>query len=131
MAGIVERLFCKDPTSFNEVIDKATQDVDRKLFVLFTATKNPSTGLTWCPDCNVASPIIDEVLSKLTTPTTIVICDVDREPYRTSGYLYRVDPRINLRCVPTLLKWENGKGTLRLNDHESQIPAAVNELFDS
>ncbi len=29
-------------------------NVDRKLFVLFTATKYP------CLDCNVASPIIDE-----------------------------------------------------------------------
>lgn len=128
---MLTRIRCTDPNQFNHLLDQASKRVDHTLFILFTGSKNPSNGLSWCPDCVRAEPLINQALSKMDKNVILLECDVDREPYRTQTYPYRVDPRINLRCVPTLMKWENGKCVLRLDDIQCQNPDAVQELLES
>jgi thiol-disulfide isomerase/thioredoxin len=126
------KVYCSDPSQFNATLEKLQSQPDSSLFILFTGTKNPSTGTSWCSDCVRADPIIDSAMEELLTPTTLLVCDVDREPYKTDkDYIYRVDPRIYLRCVPTLMKWENGKCSLKLNDTQCQNSDLVKELLES
>ena len=35
----------------------------KKLFLYFAASKNES-GISWCPDCNVAEPVVDKALAE-------------------------------------------------------------------
>ena len=56
---------------------------------------------------------------------------VDREPYRSPDYVYRKNSSIKLTCVPTLIKWQNGKVLGRLNDSQSQVADLVRELVEA
>lgn len=103
---------------------------NKPLFLLFTGSKN-SSGRSWCPDCTAAEPVIEEALSSIPEGCVLLTSDVEREPYRSSEYTYRKDPSIRLSCVPTLIKWKNGKVLARLNDSQSQIADLVAELVDA
>eukprot|EP01032_Pedospumella_encystans_P026605 gene26605-30065_t len=82
---------------------------NKPLFLLFTGSKN-SSGRSWCPDCTAAEPVIEEALSSIPEGK---------------------DPSIRLSCVPTLIKWKNGKVLARLNDSQSQMADLVAELVDA
>ena len=103
---------------------------NKPLFLLFTGSKN-SSGRSWCPDCTAAEPVIEEALSSIPEGCVLLTSDVEREPYRSSEYTYRKDPSIRLSCVPTLIKWKNGKVLARLNDSQSQVADLVAELVDA
>ena len=62
------------------------------------------------------------------TPVCVSDGEVEREEYRSPEFAFRTDPKIALRCVPTLMKWENGKAIARLNDSQSQDLDLVKEL---
>lgn len=128
------RLICQLPSTFEKLLSEAetnSKQSNTPLFLLFTGAKNPSTGVSWCPDCVRADPVIESELSLLKEGYTILICDVDREEYRSKEYVFRKDPRINLKCVPTLIKLSNGKVSASLNDSQSQISDLVKELISS
>lgn len=125
---------CENTADFEDSLGDAlstskTQNIP--LFLLFTGAKNPSTGVSWCPDCVAADPIIDKHLKSL--PGAILLeCPVLREEYRgNSEYAYRKHPIFKLACVPTLIKLgHDGKIKYRLNDAQSQDDDLVSELVN-
>jgi hypothetical protein len=48
---------------------------EKNVFILFTGDKNESKE-SWCQDCNVAEPIINESLSSLDETCDFVTCYV-------------------------------------------------------
>lgn len=128
----VTTLVCENPADFDNCLGRAVSRNSQHLFILFFASVNPSTGVSWCPDCVRAKPLIDAALAKQTEETTFLVCNVDREPYKTNReYPYRVDPRIELKCVPTLIKWRDDKKVLQLNDVQCQNIDLVEEIIRS
>lgn len=128
--SMVTRITVASPDQFNEALSQAESLRQKNMFILFFATKNPSTGVSWCPDCVRAEPILDKAFARMTEPTTLMVCNVDRTPYKTDKtFQYRVDPRIELKCVPTLMKWENGRKSMVLNDVECMNPDVVEEML--
>ena len=71
------------------------------LFLLFSGEKSVE-GKSWCGDCVRAEPIILTALEEYTPDAVLVIFNVNREEYRKQDFPYRVNPKIQLRCVPTL-----------------------------
>jgi hypothetical protein len=131
---MTRRLICQIPSTFEKLLVEAEANSKQSnipLFLLFTGAKNPSTGVSWCPDCVKADPVIESELSLLDGGYTILVCEVDREEYRSKDYIFRKDSRINLKCVPTLIKWSNGKILASLNDSQSQIADLVKELLSA
>jgi thiol-disulfide isomerase/thioredoxin len=129
---MVDRVICSSAADFDATLSKCEVVANgRMLFMLFTGSKNTSTGLSWCSDCVTAEPIIDAALEKADGGCVLIVCSVDRASYRTPEYQYRTDPRIKLTCVPTLMKWNNGKALLRLNDSQSQIAELVQDLVEA
>lgn len=128
MSTLVKKILCKTPEQFEVKLRELESLQLTNNFILFTGTKNQSTGLSWCPDCVRAEPLIDNVFLKVNEPTGLLICDVEREPYRTQAYIYRNDPRVHLRCVPTLMRWELGKASNRLNDIQCQSLDNIEEF---
>mmetsp|Transcript_69992 Transcript_69992/g.137457 ORF Transcript_69992/g.137457 Transcript_69992/m.137457 type:complete len:130 (-) Transcript_69992:122-511(-) len=124
-----EVIECSAPELFQEklaICDSSKQG--RPVFILFTGTKSLDTGKSWCPDCVAAEPVIIDAMKSVEGGCIVLICSVDRIPYRTPDYAYRIDPSVKLTCVPTLMKWENGKAIARLNDSQSQIKELVLDL---
>jgi thiol-disulfide isomerase/thioredoxin len=91
---------CANPTQFTHIVSQAAvaaSAAEAQLYILFTGAKKADTGLSWCPDCVRAEPLIQQALNRTKTPYVVVTCDVEREPYRSADYVYRKDTNINLR----------------------------------
>jgi hypothetical protein len=81
-----------------------------------------------CPDCTRAEPIINEVLGNVNC--LLLECNVIREEYKDQEYYFRKDSRIQLKCVPTLILWKNGKAIAKLNDDQCQQLDTVKDILD-
>jgi hypothetical protein len=131
---VLDTIECVSPSDYASKLKEcealASKDGDKPLFLLFYGEKN-SFGKSWCPDCTAAEPVIEEALSAISTGCILLSCCVAREEYRSPEYPYRTDPNIKLQCVPTLIKWHNGKVQARLNDSQSQLIDLVRELVDA
>jgi thiol-disulfide isomerase/thioredoxin len=95
---------------------------------LLKGEKLLTTGKSWCPDCVAAEPLIEQALSELSPNYVLLECPVVKEDYRKSDYLYRVDPVIQLKCVPTFIKWAEDGPADSLNDSDSQNMDLVRKL---
>ncbi len=130
---ISSKIDCRDITEIHSILQRVEENpsFSGNLYILFTGSKSPDTGKSWCPDCVRGEPLIMQGLSQISDSVTLVVVDVEREPYRSQDYSLRRDPRINLRCVPTLMKWEKGQAVLRLNDVQCQNVHAVDEFLST
>ena len=97
--------------------------------ILFTGAKT-STGSSWCPDCVRAAPIFEEAIAATVKDVEILVCDCVRRDYQSNDYPYKVNPKIRLDCVPTLINWKNGKVVARLNDAQCLHLDLVFELIN-
>uniref|UniRef100_A0A0D9WPT9 Thioredoxin-like protein Clot n=1 Tax=Leersia perrieri TaxID=77586 RepID=A0A0D9WPT9_9ORYZ len=99
--------------------------------LLFLADRDAASNLTWCPDCNVAEPVIYERLEALGKDVVLLRAFVgDKPTWRDPAHPWRVDPRFRLTGVPTLIRWENGAAAARLGDEESQLADKVDALLN-
>ncbi|KAJ0961722.1 hypothetical protein J5N97_000041 [Dioscorea zingiberensis] len=87
---------------------KAGGPVNQMKFLLFLADKDPSTTLSWCPDCNVAEPVIYEKLETSEKDVLLLRAYVgDRPTWRNPAHPWRVDTQFKLKGVPTLIQWKD------------------------
>ncbi|XP_058765985.1 thioredoxin-like protein Clot [Vicia villosa] len=118
-------------STFDSVFEKFRSEVPqhRANLVLFLADNDPSTSLSWCPDCVRAEPVI---LKKLeASPYEIALLKAyvgDRPTWRNPHHPWRVDPKFKLTGVPTLIRWENDAVTGRLEDHEAHRENKIEAL---
>ncbi|XP_074591963.1 thioredoxin-like protein Clot [Curcuma longa] len=127
-----------------EILDAVLSDFDRVFegfdsaqraqpalkFLLFLADKDPSTKLSWCPDCNVAEPVIYKKLEASNSNVVLLRAYVgDRPTWRNPSHPWRVDPRFKVKGVPTLIRWENGEVTKRLEDYEAHVEEKIESLL--
>ncbi|KAF7108150.1 hypothetical protein CFC21_108678 [Triticum aestivum] len=116
--GHFERLFASD-------------DGGKLKLLLFLADREPSSSLTWCPDCNVAEPVIYEKLESLGKDVVLLRAFVgDKPTWRDPTHPWRVDPRFALKGVPTLLRWDKGAAAGRLEDDEANVGAKIDALLN-
>lgn len=52
----------------------------KKVFVLFTGSKDVSTGESWCPDCVKAEPVLEKSLESLPENSEFITCYVGDRP---------------------------------------------------
>jgi hypothetical protein len=62
--------------NYLSTIEKAKHAV----FILFTGSKDPQTGQSWCPDCNVADPVIHNSMKYLNENSEFITCIVGERP---------------------------------------------------
>ena len=126
----MDKIVVNDPADFNKqlesVVAKSASN-GKPIFLYFTGAKN-SDNISWCPDCTRAEPIVNEVLGNI--GCYFLEFNVIRENYRSEDYPYRTDPRIQLKCVPTLMLWKNGKSIVKLNDDQCQNKETVKDILD-
>ncbi|KAJ3696614.1 hypothetical protein LUZ61_000319 [Rhynchospora tenuis] len=118
---------------FNQVFQKFRSEEATKKnlkFILFLADKDPMTSRSWCPDCNVAEPIIYQKLETANNDIALLKVYVgDRPTWRNPNHRFRVDPRFRLQGVPTLIRWENDGITGRLEDYEAHVETKIDALL--
>ncbi|XP_021736932.1 thioredoxin-like protein Clot [Chenopodium quinoa] len=118
--------------SFNGVFDKFKEEAanNKANLILFLADNDPSTNLSWCPDCVRAEPVILKKLEEYGENVALLRAYVgDRPTWRTPQHPWRVDSRFQLKGVPTLIRWENDAVAARMEDHEAHIESKINALL--
>jgi hypothetical protein len=124
---MANKIICASPEAFQGILAEALATNPGNVFCLFTGAKN--SGVSWCPDCTRAEPVIDGVLAER-PEVTLIEAIVERAAYRDANYLYRTDAKIKLKCVPTLMRW-NASAAMSLDDKQSSDEVLVRELFDT
>ncbi|KAJ3323355.1 hypothetical protein HDV06_001875 [Boothiomyces sp. JEL0866] len=113
-----------------EAVEK--QKAASKLFVLFYASEDEH-GVSWCPDCVKAMPLIRQTLqAKVPNSTLLEAAAGDRPTYRTmENHPYKTDPVLQLKYVPTLLEYLNGEPIpgRKLEDSDCHDQAKLNQFI--
>lgn len=81
------------------------QKLGRRVFAYFSGDKESgSGGVSWCPDCVKAEPIVRAELAYLPEGSTFVYCQVgSRADWKDPDNEFR--KQLKLTAVPTLLKY--------------------------
>ncbi|GMH27273.1 hypothetical protein Nepgr_029116 [Nepenthes gracilis] len=119
-------------SSFDQVFENFRNEaVNYKAnLILFLADKDPTTSLSWCPDCVRAEPIIYKKLEALSDDVVLLRAYVgDRPTWRNPQHPWRIDSRFQLKGVPTLVCWEKESVSSRLEDHEAHLEDKIDSLI--
>ncbi|KAG0467370.1 hypothetical protein HPP92_018950 [Vanilla planifolia] len=118
------------PSDFEVAFEKFQAEDSGVKLILFLADKDPSTNLSWCPDCNVAEPVILQKLSDAAGDVALLKAFVgDRPTWKDPSNPFRADLRFKLHGVPTLIRWENAAVSGRLEDYEAHVESKIDALL--
>ena len=103
---------------------------DRKTFFLFIFGTHDNTGKSWCSDCNIAMPNVEEAKNIIKDKKN------EKEVYFISLPIDKInmdylnsDPIIQLERVPTLIYFENGKEKNRLIEGDLFSKQIINNFI--
>ncbi|KAG8363563.1 hypothetical protein BUALT_Bualt19G0035500 [Buddleja alternifolia] len=119
-------------STFDGVFEKFRSEApnNKANFILFLADNEPSTNLSWCPDCVRAEPVIYKKLEASPDNVALLRAYVgDRPTWRNPGHPWRSASRFNLKGVPTLIRWEGDAIKGRLEDHEAHLERKIEALL--
>jgi len=101
---MVQRRELEGFAAFEEVYAELNGS-DKDVFLLFSGSLDPATGKSWCPDCVTAEPVIDAAMASAPDDAIFVHIHVGpRDFWKDPSCVFRTDPRVRLKGVPTLLK---------------------------
>ncbi|XP_041456879.1 thioredoxin domain-containing protein 17-like [Lytechinus variegatus] len=95
-------------SSFFELVAKHK---DKKIiYALFCGGLDSATGESWCPDCVSAEPVIEKGLAGAPEDAVLIKCSVgDRTSWKDPNNEFRVNEKLRLKGVPTLLQMNSPK----------------------
>jgi len=113
---------------FKAFQDKVAElEKDGDLFVLFSGSKN-AAGESWCPDCVVAYPVVQDCLKDVSDDSTFLYVEVGgRDEWKDQNCVFRTNDKTKLKSVPTLLKWGTPQ---RLQEEQCADKNLVAMLFE-
>nr|AGG19197.1 thioredoxin-like protein 7 [Tamarix hispida] len=121
-------------SNFNEAFDKFAAEAPKHKanFILFLADIDPTSSLSWCPDCVRAEPVIYKKLEAIPEDVALLRAYIgDRPTWRNVQHPLKMDSRFQLKGVPTLVRWENDAIKGRLEDHEAHLEPKIDALISS
>lgn len=113
-----------------EEYDSIFQGLNGIVLALFTGSKDPNTGESWCPDCTSAEPYLNEVINNH-PDTQFLYCEVGpRDSWRNQpGHPYRININTRVKCVPTLIRYQDKREIARLQERQICNRDILNEFF--
>ncbi|XP_059651813.1 thioredoxin-like protein Clot [Cornus florida] len=126
------KMFDATVSSFDGVFEKFRSEAanNKANLIVFLADKDPSTSLSWCPDCVRAEPVIYKKLEASPYNVALLCAYVgDRPTWRNPLHPWRADSKFKLTGVPTLIRWEDGAIRGRLEDHEAHLEHKIDALL--
>eukprot|EP00055_Hartaetosiga_balthica_P000446 m.136584 g.136584 ORF g.136584 m.136584 type:complete len:126 (-) comp10767_c0_seq1:169-546(-) len=94
--------------SVDECVDcvKENKTESNRVFVLCSGAEN-ADGQSWCPDCVVAKPIVEECVNENGDESDVYIyCNVgDRSAWKTPENEFRNHGDFKLTAIPTFFVW--------------------------
>ncbi|XP_075220530.1 thioredoxin domain-containing protein 17-like [Lycorma delicatula] len=102
---------------------------DEKIIILFSGSRSDE-GVSWCPDCVKAEPVIETILKKYEDNESIYFLHVsvgERTVWKNPHCEFRTDPKLRLTSIPALVRWKGGQ---RLIEEECSDESLVELLFE-
>lgn len=122
---MVRRLRLQGYKNFLEYVHDL--ETAESVYILYTGTKLPDTGKSWCPDCVEADPFIEQGFEVAPEETQLVIVEVgDRSFWKDRNCPFRTNPITRLKVLPTLIKWNTEK---RLEGDQLLKPELIDMLI--
>lgn len=123
---IVTRSFEEFQDAIKSLKTKDAKD-NQDLVLCFFAGSEDAKGNSWCPDCVAAKPILEAALKKAPEETTLIMCYIERAIWKDMRNPFRTDKELELKCVPTLMRWGTAR---RLDDIQCQEKDMVEMLLE-
>ncbi|XP_033747754.1 thioredoxin domain-containing protein 17-like [Pecten maximus] len=83
---------------------KAKEHKGKTIIALFSGSVD-AEGKNWCPDCVAADPVVSRNLSNAPEDAVFIHCGVGgRDYWKDKNNVFRTNPQLKLKCVPTLMK---------------------------
>ena len=85
----MQSIICKTPSQFKISLQKASSlslSEKKPLIIAFLGEKVAATGMSWCPDCVAAEPIIQTSLQSMIQGCVYLECIVKREEYKVAKF---------------------------------------------
>ncbi|XP_067866478.1 thioredoxin domain-containing protein 17 [Heterodontus francisci] len=109
---------------YDEFMKVVEANKGKTIFAYFTGSKD-ANGLSWCPDCTTAEPIVRAELSKLPEGSVFIYCQTGDRPYwKNPENNFRT--KLKVTAVPTLMKYGTPQ---KLVEEELFVPELVHMLF--
>ena len=99
------------------------------ILALFTGS-NDESGQNWCPDCVAADPYIHAAIASH-EDTVLLHCPVGpKDSWRGQpGHPYRTMLNTKVKCVPTLIRYQDHREVARLEEGRLLNSDILNEFF--
>ncbi|KAJ2775810.1 hypothetical protein H4R18_005936 [Coemansia javaensis] len=93
-----------EPAEFDRLVAEALTE-SRDVFVLFFGREQAGTGVSWCPDCVIADPLVRRAIAKVEGSILLEVPVDPRSNTASPAHIFRERGDVQLGCVPTLLRW--------------------------
>jgi thiol-disulfide isomerase/thioredoxin len=115
----------------NDFKSEFTKLIENKesFLAYFHGAYNTDGGKSWCSDCDIAKPIIDKILPEAKVSVYKFPIQESKE-WKRQDYEYRINPKVKLSKVPTLIYYEKGIEFGRLTEEELFNADTVNEFIN-
>ncbi|KAA0198747.1 hypothetical protein FBUS_03508 [Fasciolopsis buskii] len=90
--------------STDQLTEALNRYADKKVFILFIGT--PEDKFQWCPDCQIAEPIINSALRYLPSDCVFLTVHVgNRSKWTNADNEFRKFGNLNVSSVPTIVDY--------------------------
>ncbi|XP_078081048.1 thioredoxin domain-containing protein 17 [Mustelus asterias] len=111
-------------SGFVEFMKAVDANKDKMIFVYFTGAKD-AQGVSWCPDCVTAEPVVRGQLDKLPDGSVFIHCQTgDRVYWKNPENDFRI--KLKVTAVPTLMKYGTSQ---KLVEGQLFKPELIQMLF--
>ncbi|XP_026329773.1 thioredoxin domain-containing protein 17-like isoform X3 [Hyposmocoma kahamanoa] len=111
---------------FNDYVEKLPPQTSNCYF--YFAGKKKENGRSWCIYCQLAEPVVKNVLNGIHKHVVFVFVDVgDREYWKNPQCPFRTDTRTKLMVIPTIIKWN---GVQRLEGSQCNKAQLIEMMFE-
>lgn len=115
---------CPGPADLEAALAEAG---DAERILLFFGSEQAASGVSWCPDCVTADPVLRAALVRQRPELVVLECPVgERADWKgRADHPYRRDLRLAVHRIPTLIRWSAGRACDRLVEGGCADPAQL------
>ncbi|XP_047482430.1 thioredoxin domain-containing protein 17-like [Penaeus chinensis] len=124
---MVQKIEVEGFDAFVEAVESSKAS-GKPVFVLFSGSKTAG-GVSWCPDCVTAEPVVKGAVDKAAPEDSVFIYVGvgGRDFWKDPNCVFRTDARTKLKSVPTLMKYGTPQ---RLEEEQCAKVDMVEMLFE-
>ena len=117
------------PSNFNQIINDLLKD--KKDFLVYLFGEHDAQGRSWCPDCIIAQPFVENVLTKINkNESKKEVYFINISVSLKQKDIYRNDAIIKMKRIPSIIYFSKGVEMGRLVEGDMATQANIDAFID-